>query len=231
MKIKSLTLAVGLGLFTLASCNSQNSMEKNATELKTPSERVSYSIGINIGMNLKKEAIDSLNVALLAQGIKDIMDSNKLLIDQEKANQEIQAYFEAAQKKKSEAVIQEGEKFLAENKKRKGVITTASGLQYEIIKEGTGPKPTLTDKVTTHYHGTKIDGTIFDSSVQRGQPATFPVNGVIAGWTEALQLMPVGSKWKLYVPYNLAYGERGAGGSIGPYTTLIFEVELISIDK
>jgi FKBP-type peptidyl-prolyl cis-trans isomerase FklB len=126
--------------------------------------------------------------------------------------------------------MEDGKKFLADNSKRENVITLPSGLQYEIIKAGEGPKPNLEDKVTTHYHGTLIDGTVFDSSVDRGEPASFPVNGVIKGWTEALQLMPVGSKWKLFVPYDLAYGERGTGPQIGPYTTLIFEVELISIN-
>ena len=125
---------------------------------------------------------------------------------------------------------EEGANFLAKNAKKEGVISLESGLQYEILKQGSGAKPTINDNVTTHYHGTLIDGTIFDSSVDRGQPATFPVSGVIKGWTEALQLMSVGSKWRLYVPYDLAYGERGAGANIGPFTTLIFEVELISIN-
>lgn len=124
----------------------------------------------------------------------------------------------------------EGKKFLDENGKRAGVTTTASGLQYEIMQAGTGAKPTANDKVTVHYHGTLLDGKVFDSSVQRGQTIDFPVTGVIAGWVEALQLMPMGSKWKLFIPYNLAYGERGAGGDIGPYETLVFEVELIKIN-
>jgi FKBP-type peptidyl-prolyl cis-trans isomerase FklB len=127
-------------------------------------------------------------------------------------------------------MIEEGANYLQENAKREGVTTLPSGLQYEVIKDGTGSIPTLEDNVTTHYHGTLVDGTVFDSSVDRGEPASFPVGGVIKGWTEALQLMSVGSKWKLYVPYDLAYGERGAGAQIGPYSTLIFEVELISIN-
>jgi len=142
----------------------------------------------------------------------------------------INSYFSKKQKKESESMIEKGANFLQENAKREGVTTLPSGLQYEIISEGTGPKPTLEDNVTTHYHGTLIDGTVFDSSVDRGEPASFPVGGVIKGWTEALQLMSVGSKWKLYVPYDLAYGERGARAQIGPYSTLIFEVELISIN-
>lgn len=135
------------------------------------------------------------------------------------------------EKAKAGVNLEKGKKFLEDNGKRKGVITLPSGLQYEILKEGNGPKPTATDKVTTHYHGTTIDGKVFDSSVERGQPAQFGVNQVIPGWTEALQLMPVGSKWKLFIPSNLAYGESGAGGAIGPNETLVFEVELISIDK
>ena len=146
------------------------------------------------------------------------------------AQKKIQEYFSKQQAKASESVIKEGREFLAENSKKENVITLESGLQYEVIKSGDGPKPTLNDQVTTHYHGTLIDGTVFDSSVERGQPASFPVSGVIKGWTEALQLMSVGSKWRLFVPHGLGYGERGAGPQIGPYSTLIFEVELISIN-
>jgi FKBP-type peptidyl-prolyl cis-trans isomerase FklB len=146
------------------------------------------------------------------------------------AQKVIQDFFKKQQAKASESVIEEGEKFLIDNAKRNEVTTLESGLQYEILKTGEGPKPSLNDQVTTHYHGTLIDGTVFDSSVDRGEPATFPVSGVIKGWTEALQLMSVGSKWKLFVPYDLAYGERGAGPQIGPFTTLVFEVELIKIN-
>ena len=132
--------------------------------------------------------------------------------------------------KKSAKANEAGKTYLAENAKKEGVTTTESGLQYEVINSGKGAKPAPSDQVTVHYHGTLLDGTVFDSSVDRGEPASFPVGGVIKGWTEALQLMSVGSKWKLYVPYDLAYGERGAGAQIGPYSTLIFEVELISIN-
>jgi FKBP-type peptidyl-prolyl cis-trans isomerase FklB len=149
----------------------------------------------------------------------------------EVAQAAIQNYFQGVQEKKMAANVEAGKKFLEENSKKPGVVTLPSGLQYQIIKEGTGPKPGPEDKVTTHYHGTLLNGKVFDSSVERGQPVSFAVNGVIPGWTEALQLMSVGSKWKLFIPSNLAYGERGAGGDIGPNETLIFEVELISIDK
>jgi FKBP-type peptidyl-prolyl cis-trans isomerase FklB len=164
-------------------------------------------------------------------GINDVLsDKSEPKISNAEAQKILQEYFSKQQELKSKKAIEEGENFLAENGKKKGVTTLESGLQYEVITKGEGAKPTLNDQVTTHYHGTLIDGTVFDSSVERGQPATFPVSGVIKGWTEALQLMSVGSKWKLFVPYNLAYGERGAGANIGPFTTLIFEVELISIN-
>ena len=163
--------------------------------------------------------------------IKDVLDEKKEpKISAVDAQKVIQNYFQKQQAKASKSVIEEGKKFLEENSKKDGIITLESGLQYQVLKSAEGPKPTINDQVTTHYHGTLLDGTVFDSSIERGQPATFPVSGVIKGWTEALQLMTVGSKWKLFVPYDLAYGERSAGPKIGPYTTLIFEVELISID-
>lgn len=149
--------------------------------------------------------------------------------DMQNAFEEINTRMQAKEAVKHKALAGAGEAFLAENAKKAGITVTASGLQYEVITQGTGAIPTATSKVKTHYHGTLIDGTVFDSSVKRGQPIDFPVNGVIAGWTEALQLMPVGSKWRLYVPHNLAYGERGAGASIAPFSTLIFDVELIDI--
>ena len=193
-------------------------------------DSVSYSLGVNIGENIKKQFPD-IDLDNFEAAIKDVLDESKEpKISNVDAQKLIQDYFTKIQAKASESVMEVGEKFLADNSKRENVITLESGLQYEIMKTGEGPKPTLEDKVTTHYHGTLIDGTVFDSSVDRGEPASFPVNGVIKGWTEALQLMPVGSKWKLFVPYDLAYGERGTGPQIGPYTTLIFEVELISIN-
>ncbi len=207
--------------------------------LKTQKEKFSYALGMNQG----KRLADSLNKqsvpfdpAILIRGMKDGMAGGKTLLTDEEAQAvltEMQKQVRAQQQAKSEqasaANKKEGEAFLAENKGKDGVVTLASGLQYKILTEGTGPKPTPTDSVVCNYRGTLINGKEFDSSYKRGQPATFPVNGVIKGWTEALQLMPVGSKWQLFVPSDLAYGDRGAGADIGPGATLVFEVELISI--
>lgn len=205
-------------------------------KLNTELDSVSYCLGINIANSFLSE-FPEINLSHFNSGLTDALDKNKeTLISKEKTQEVIQQYFmkkqQLTQEKEKENMgpkIKEGEDFLAENGKRKSVVTTESGLQYEILVKGDGPKPTLTDEVETHYHGTLLDGTVFDSSVDRGESISFPVSGVIKGWTEALQLMPVGSKWKLYIPYNLAYGERGAGKMIGPYSALIFEVELISI--
>jgi FKBP-type peptidyl-prolyl cis-trans isomerase FklB len=161
----------------------------------------------------------------------DAMKGNPSLIDPAKANTTIQKYFQGLQAKKYEAVKGAGEKFLAENKTKTGVVTTASGLQYQVIKQGDGAKPMATDKVKVHYHGTTIDGQVFDSSVDRGEPISFQLNGLIQGWIEAIQLMPVGAKWKLFIPYNLAYGEAGGGAKIPPFSALIFDVELLGIEK
>ena len=202
----------------------------SAQKITNEIDSVSYSLGVNIGENIKSQFPD-IDLKNFELAIKDVLDDKKEpKITAANAQKVIQDFFKKQQSKASESIIEEGKKFLEDNKKRNNVITLESGLQYEILKSGEGPKPSLEDQVTTHYHGTLIDGTVFDSSVERGQPATFPVGGVIKGWTEALQLMSVGSKWKLFVPYNLAYGERGAGPQIGPYTTLIFEVELIKIN-
>ena len=192
-------------------------------------DSVSYSLGVNIGENIKTQ-FEDIKIDNFLTGLKEVIDGTEPKINNDQALMVIQNYFTKKQSAVSEEKIDEGRKFLEENSKKEGVITLASGLQYEVITNGSGDKPKLEDNVTTHYHGTLIDGTVFDSSVDRGEPASFPVGGVIKGWTEALQLMSVGSKWKLYVPYDLAYGERGAGPQIGPYSTLIFEVELLSIN-
>jgi FKBP-type peptidyl-prolyl cis-trans isomerase FklB len=203
---------------------------KESASLITELDSVSYSLGVNIGENIKKQ-FENINLDNFEAGIKDVLEKElETKISDNQAQAIINSYFSKKQKKESESMIKEGANYLQENAKREGVTTLPSGLQYEVIKDGTGSIPTLEDNVTTHYHGTLVDGTVFDSSVDRGEPASFPVGGVIKGWTEALQLMSVGSKWKLYVPYDLAYGERGAGAQIGPYSTLIFEVELISIN-
>ena len=206
-------------------------------ELKDQKDKVSYSIGINIGKNLKKQSVE-VNPDILLQGIKDALSGGKTLMTDQEVNEtmmnfqkEMMAKQQARMKELGEKNKKEGEAFLAENKKKEGVKTLPSGLQYKIIKEGDGKIPTINDTVTVNYRGTLIDGTEFDSSYQRGKPATFPVKGVIAGFSEALQLMKVGSKWQLFIPSNLAYGERGAGRDIGPNATLIFDVELLSIKE
>ncbi len=228
-----LRLIAALGIMLLTS---QVNAEENLV-LKDQRDKISYSIGINMGNNLKRQSID-VNPDALLQGIKDALSGGKALMTEQEINETMTAFqkeMKAKQVERSKELGEknkkEGEAFLAENKKKDGVVILPSGLQYKVIKEGTGKTPKLTDTVTVNYRGTLIDGTEFDSSYRRGQPATFPANGVIAGWTEALQLMKVGSKWQLFIPYNLAYGERGAGRDIGPNATLIFDVELLSIKE
>ena len=200
-----------------------------AQNLKNNMDSVSYSLGVLFAQNFKNGEKLSIDANAMAKGFQDAVAGTET-IKVEQANQLFSQFMANQNKSKYTATLEKGAKFLEENGKRPGVKTTASGLQYEIMKEGTGPMPKATDKVTTHYHGTLLDGKVFDSSVNRGQPIDFPCNGVIQGWQEALQMMKVGSKWKLFVPYQLAYGERGAGGDIGPYETLIFEVELLKIN-
>lgn len=190
----------------------------------------SYSLGINIAESLIKQGLNEVTIEALQKGLEDLLSGKDLQVDPADAGQILNDYFQKLQAQKFEKNVSEGIEFLKANSSKPGVVTLPSGLQYKILKEGNGPKPKATDKVTTHYHGTLINGTVFDSSVERGQPATFPVNGVISGWIEALQLMPVGSKWQLFIPSELAYGSRGASELIGPNTTLVFEVELISIN-
>ena len=201
----------------------------NAQNLKTEMDKVSYSLGVNIATTLKQQGWE-LDAKTLATAISDVLDGNKLAISEQDANTILQSYQQKLMNNTLEANSEAGKEFLEENAKREDVITTSSGLQYEVLIEGTGKSPKANDEVKVHYHGTLIDGRVFDSSVERGQPATFGVNQVIKGWTEALQLMKPGAKYKLFIPSDLAYGERGAGQMIGPNTTLIFEVELISIN-
>ncbi len=204
--------------------------QKSEPKKMTKMDSVSLSIGKIIGKNLQQNGFDKINYEAFVQGIKEQFENKVSAQDFQEANTIVSTYLSSKQAKASEGKIEEGKKFFEENAKRLEVVSLPSGLQYEILKEGTGPKPKATDKVKVHYHGTLLNGTVFDSSVDRGEPISFPVNGVIKGWQEALQLMPVGSKWKLYIPYNLAYGERGAGGVIGPYEPLVFEVELLGIE-
>jgi FKBP-type peptidyl-prolyl cis-trans isomerase len=209
--------------------------------LKTRKEKFSYALGMNIGtgysQGLKKQSVD-VDWNLIAQGMKDAAAGSKTRLTQDEAKavlNEVQTEIQKQQQEKAQQAAAanktEGEAFLAANKGKDGVVTLPSGLQYKILTAGTGPKPTASDSVKCNYRGTLIDGKEFDSSYKRGQPATFAVGQVIKGWTEALQLMPVGSKWQLFVPSSLAYGERGAGAEIGPNATLIFEVELLSIEE
>jgi FKBP-type peptidyl-prolyl cis-trans isomerase FklB len=217
-----LRVIVVLGILFLVS--QVNAQEKLV--LKNQKEKVSYIIGTDIGGNLKRQSID-IDPSILARGVQDALSGANPLLSKE----EIQETMVAFQKEMMEKQKQRGEAFLSENKKKEGVKTLPSGLQYKVIKAGTGKKPKVDDTVMVNYRGTLIDGTEFDSSFRRGQPVAFPVSGVIPGWTEALPLMQEGAKWQLFVPSNLAYGERGAGGLIGPNVTLIFEVELISVQE
>lgn len=200
----------------------------------TPQLRVSYGIGRQMGNQLLEQPFNGLDINAVAQGVLDAF--NQVAdpinpIDMQNAYETIREEMAKAQAEKSKHLAAEGESFLADNAKREGVTVTASGLQYEVIQSGdaNGAKPTSTSVVKTHYHGTLVNGEVFDSSVQRGEPIEFAVNGVIAGWTEALQLMVPGDKWRLFIPHQLAYGAQGAGGAIGPYQALVFEVELIDI--
>ncbi|ULQ58424.1 FKBP-type peptidyl-prolyl cis-trans isomerase [Flavihumibacter rivuli] len=197
--------------------------------MKNATDTVSYAIGMSLANFYKEQGITNINASMVTKALNDAMKGNKLLLTEEQMNMSISNYLQQLKREKAAANRKAGEDFLAANKVKPGVVTLPSGLQYMVVKEGTGPKPTLTDKVKCHYHGTLIDGTVFDSSIDRGQPIDFPVNGVIKGWVEALQLMPVGSKWKLFIPADLAYGDNQAGAKILPGSTLIFDVELIEI--
>lgn len=192
-------------------------------------DKISYALGLSIANNFLNSGIKNVNTEVFIKGFQDVMNGGALEMTYEQAQEVMNDYFSNLQAERLELNLKAGEEFLAANKERANVVVLPSGLQYEIIKEGNGPKPKETDQVKCHYHGTLINGVVFDSSVERGQPATFGVNQVIPGWVEALQLMPVGSKWRLFIPSNLAYGERGAGQSIEPNSALIFEVEILDI--
>lgn len=198
----------------------------------TIEQHASYGVGRQLGEQLAANSFEGIDISAVQVGLSDAFEGKESAVsmqDLQTAFTEISQRIQKVQEEAAAVASAEGDTFLAENQKRDGVVTLESGLQYEIINEGNGDKPGYDSTVRTHYHGTFISGDVFDSSVLRDQPAEFPVSGVIAGWTEALQLMPVGAKWKLYVPHHLAYGERGAGASIPPYSALVFEVELLDI--
>ena len=222
-----------LSIVLLISCGDKKVTKEN---LQTQEEKVSYAIGNDFGKNLKRQKIE-VEPEIFVAGLKDAFNDTSLFTQEESTaiimefQKQQKAKMEETNKVDAEKNKKAGEEFLGANKVKEGIVTTESGLQYRVINEGSGPKPTETDNVTVHYKGTLIDGEEFDSSYKRNQPATFPVNGVIKGWTEALQLMSKGSKWELFIPSEIAYGPNGAGGAIGPNEVLIFEVELIDINK
>ena len=199
-------------------------------------DKVSYALGLGIGRQLSQMGADNLDIDDFAKAIKDILAGKKPEIDDAEAQTLVKDFFEkqeakqrAAAAEKFKETKEKGEAYLAENSKKEGVVTLPSGLQYQVIKEGNGRRPKATDKVKCHYEGMLVDGTLFDSSIQRGEPATFPLNGVIKGWTEGLQLMQEGAKYRFFIPYHLGYGEKGAGASIPPFAALVFDVELIEV--
>ena len=200
-------------------------------------DKLSYALGLGIGRQLAQMGAEQLSIDDFSQAIKDVVAGGQLKLDEAEAQVIVQEFFQKQEEKQRAAAAEmgkkakeEGEKYLAENAKKEGVVTLPSGLQYLVIKEGNGKRPKATDKVKCHYEGMLVDGTLFDSSVQRGEPATFPLNQVIAGWTEGLQLMTEGSKYRFFIPYTLGYGERGAGASIPPFAALVFDVELIEVE-
>ncbi len=192
-------------------------------------DKLSYALGLSMGNNFKSSGIQTLSVTDFANGVKAVYEGEKPKMTYDEAKQVINDFFTQMQREVNDRNRAEGEAFLAENKKKSGVVVLPSGLQYEVLTEGKGKKPAATDRVQCHYHGTLINGEVFDSSIERGEPAVFGVSQVIPGWVEALQLMPEGSKWRLFIPSDLAYGENGAGGKIAPNSTLIFDVELLKV--
>jgi FKBP-type peptidyl-prolyl cis-trans isomerase FklB len=235
-------LALGFMLTLLnVESNAQNTKptkaktaEKATTKTETTKtskmDSLSYGLGLLLAQNVKQLGLENIDGPSLSQAIQDVLEGKEPKMSVDQANMMVSNEIAAVSEKKAGPVLEEGKAFLAENQKKAGITTTSTGLQYEVITSGSGATPKLTDKVTTHYRGTLINGQEFDSSYKRGEPATFPVNGVIKGWTEALQLMKEGDKWRLYIPYDLAYGERGAGQDIPPYATLIFDIELIKVN-
>ena len=227
-----LTPVLFLGI-ALLSCNNNNAqMNEQTVNLEDESQKISYALGISIAGNLKKQNFENIDVSALTKAIEESFGEGQALMTEEDANKMLNDYMLELQQAKQAVHLNAGRDFLDSNKTKEGVVSLASGLQYKVMTEGAGPMPSASDKVTVHYHGTLIDGTVFDSSVDRGEPASFPVTGVIAGWVEALQLMKVGAKWQLYIPTELAYGANPRpGGDIKPNMALIFDVELLSINQ
>jgi len=236
---RKLIMALAISSVAIVGCGEKSSTESASTpaavtaESMSLNQKVSYIIGLNMGQNLKKDGVE-IDLDTLALAFEDVKSGHEPRLSQEETQQAMTAFQEKLQAEQAasgalvaDANAKEGTEFLAANGAKEGVVTTESGLQYKVITEGAGVKPSATDTVSVHYRGTLLDGTEFDSSYKRGEPVSFPVNGVIAGWTEALQLMNEGSKWELYIPSNLAYGPGGAGADIGPNATLTFEVELL----
>ena len=226
-------LAIAL-IVAATACQQGGSVKE--VKLESPVDSASYAIGVLVGANNKQQLANApggadMNLEIMSAAFRLASLEEETVMSQEEANEIISVFFESAGTREGQANLEEGNAFLEQNKAREEITITESGLQYEILTEGTGAKPTLEDQVRVHYHGTLIDGTVFDSSVDKGEPAVFGVGQVIPGWTEALQLMPIGSKWKVYLPSAIAYGERGAGGDIGTNAALIVEVELLEIVK
>ncbi len=230
MKISAVMMSIVAAMFLMSSCDQMSGGKKDVS-LNNELDSVSYAIGIDIGANIKGQGFDEINAEAIAKGFDDIFKENETLMTQEDANTYVREYFQKLVKMKADKSLKEAEDWLKENGNKDGVITTESGLQYKVIKNGTGAIPSAEDKVSVIYKGTLMDGTEFDSA-DATNPASFPVNGVIKGWTEALQLMPVGSSWMLYIHPDLAYGAQPRQGSpIGANAMLTFEIELLSIDK
>lgn len=228
----SMLMLVIMAMMAFTACNSGSGLSSKAIKFETEADTIAYTLGHSIGTNLLNQ-FPGIDPEVIAKGILDgyTEKENPVYATPDESDAAIRAYLRKVSEMKAQKAKEEGEAFLAENAKKDGVQVTESGLQYEVITEGNGPKPTAENTVSVTYHGTTIDGTVFDSSVERGDTATFPLNGVIRGWTEGLQLMPVGSKYRFYIPSDLAYGPRGAGAQIGPNSTLIFDVELIGIEQ
>lgn len=242
MKKLRFALIVFAAILMVTACNNQSKTATSTSKkvkLTNEIDSVSYALGVNGAVSMKGMGITELNYDVFVNGFQKSMEDEDVLISEAQSSQILNDYFQKVQMKQMEEMqvgaddnLKEGQDFLAKNKTAEGVIETASGLQYKVIKKGNGPKPTATSEVKVHYHGTLIDGTVFDSSVDRGEPAQFPLNRVIKGWTEGLQLMPVGSKYKFFIPSELAYGSNPRpGGPIGPNMVLIFDVELLEIIK